>query len=89
MLINLTIMIAVQFSQRLITVGCLLSIGKQSLRAKKLPAGINRSIAIEIANKKAILAIHPAGLFGKTVAVMVKIRTTPQVSSSNSIPIQV
>jgi hypothetical protein len=74
-LIDDTIVVVIQISQGLKAVGSHFAVTEQGEIAKQLGAGGDRSTWLAIPNQQAIIGSHPAGLFGKAIAVMVKMAT--------------
>ncbi len=71
-MINDTIVVVIQISQGLKAVSGCFTVAQQGEIAKQLGAGGDRSAWLAIPNQQAILGSHPAGLFGKAIAIMVK-----------------
>ena len=71
-LIDDAIMVVIQISQGLKTMGSLITVSQQGGITKQLGARCDRSTWLAIPNQQAIISPHPASLLGKAIAIMVK-----------------
>ena len=88
-LIQLAVAVGVQLRQRLEAIPRLAPVGEQGLRAEEFAAGVDQSVAIEIAHQQAVVGGNPAGLFGEAVGRVVEVGAGADRRRLHTIAIQV